>query len=251
MLDATFHTDPKLTAICLTKGEAYGWKALVVFGLMRQHGPKLDTEKEAFWPWLAPYLRLSVAEAKEFLTELCDRFGLLSTDGRYIWSERLVRDVEKYQAKCAGQQLGGKIGAEIRKLLNNGQTDAAALLRVMKEPAMSRQAFLEKAAAAGLTDADKFAELIKENGRECILHYALQCSEHLQATGAGKDNFAAYMSTWIRTDKVEGRGWFKTHAAQAVKTVSRKVLSANKALSTLAKETATKMEEAKCVTPRN
>jgi hypothetical protein len=216
MLDAGFRNDPKIVHLRLLRGRGDAFDFLVLLGVMREHGPIFNTDEEAFWPWIAKQLDRDEESTREFMHDLLDkdqggRIGLLvKDDDGHLWSPRLVRDVETYMAKAGRQSEGGKLGVAIKKLRSNGEAEAATLLNLLKLPPMRKEQFLEQARSHEIPekDAEALFTLIKDHSRDCVLHYAFQCSDYLQANGAEKADFVAYMRTWIRNDKAASRGWF-------------------------------------------
>jgi len=102
------------------RGFAAGYRYWKLIELLRGlSGCRLQVEDAAprlAGKWTGPRDPCTPEQAQELLDVLVNRYRLIKSDGEYIWSERLLRDVTDYESICQAKSRGGRRSADARKL---------------------------------------------------------------------------------------------------------------------------------------
>jgi hypothetical protein len=258
MHDANASQDVKVQYLIKVEGwEGYGryWNACEQIRSARNC--RLDTEQPGFWEILSELWKIKVEELKVYTSRLVWVYRLLSTDseekdtvGRYLWSDRIDRDVAEYRQRREGKSLGGQITAAMRYAPNleevkcssatpilqpsEGSAIASFYLSLLSDRSnlSDRKKFEDLRVAHGVTpeQCERLRALGREFSRECIAHYVRLTSLHLRGKGELKMDFLAYMEAWLLRDAKERRGWFKDNNFKIQERPTRERIPANVAV---------------------
>lgn len=232
MLDADFFTNKKFRALAHSVGEKACYKVLVLFGLMRSAGGKLDSSTPGFWPWLAKEIDVSTRVVEAFLKSLCRReicehgvYEFLDYDGRYYWAQQQLEDIESYRRKCEQASEKGRRRANARWgndtpddascnapciASRNAQRNACLMQIYLSTLSLNikRMEWNEKLAERPPAEREKVWELAREFGRECVAHYLRVAAEWLDGKCESGDPVAVAATFMVR-DKAENKGFFR------------------------------------------
>lgn len=109
--DSDAASNPRLVALIDKYGfEGYGrwWRLLE--RLRSCDGYRYDTDTPFAWAVLGKDLMLNATEAQGFVNDCIQYFGILQTDGQYLWSESLVGRMEFWEKKREVLRERGKKG---------------------------------------------------------------------------------------------------------------------------------------------
>lgn len=126
--DTNAFNDPKIRILVGELGLwAYGAFWLVIELLAQQRGLRLEEKRlelvlMASTPNISTFVRNPTEEDYANFIKKAIEIGLLSSDGNAIWSEALVRRMERRIAISAERSVAGKLGASIR--WNSGMANA-------------------------------------------------------------------------------------------------------------------------------
>lgn len=138
--DANARYDPKILAMRSVYGAAgYGWYWMIIEILREQTDFKLEINKYT-WNALAMQMQCNAdadADAiKKFVEDCINEFKLLKSDGKFIWSESLIRRMKKMSEKSEKARKAAKS----RWTKNNeDDTDAMQLHSECNADAMQMQ----------------------------------------------------------------------------------------------------------------
>jgi hypothetical protein len=112
--DSDARRDPKLVALRLSLGkEAIAdWWSLVEF-LRDMPGCRLDSEWPHIWAVLGHEIQTEPDKAQSFVGVLIG-FGLLQSDGRYFWSQRLCDQIARWELALSQRKERAKKAADAR-----------------------------------------------------------------------------------------------------------------------------------------
>ena len=107
--DINAHKDPKCSALIAEKGmTGYGiyW---CLIEILHEQGGRIEKFPKLY-EGLAFQLRIDVKQIEALLHSLINDYNLLKEDDKYIWSERVLRNLEEQQNKKLAKQKSGRIG---------------------------------------------------------------------------------------------------------------------------------------------
>jgi DnaD/phage-associated family protein len=106
--DANARYDPKILAMRSVYGAAgYGWYWMIIEILREQPDFKLEINKYT-WNALAMQMQSDADAIKKFVEDCINEFGLFKSDGKFIWSESLIRRMEKMTEKSEKARKAAK-----------------------------------------------------------------------------------------------------------------------------------------------
>ena len=112
--DSNARSDPKIMALLNSYGmEGYGRWWVIVEMLREQCNYKLPNEEWVF-DALAMAMLCDANSTKKLIDDCVDRFKLLQRDDNYIWSNSLLRRMEKREEEREKKVEAGRKGAEKR-----------------------------------------------------------------------------------------------------------------------------------------
>lgn len=248
MHDANTRRHRKVRVLLRMEGPlAYGRYWILMERLREEKENRLDCTEVGFWSDMATELMCTETDAQEFFERLTSRFCLLQFDGRFYFSDRIVDDVSRFQAKLSAQSNGGKIGAAQRWGINslpisncslsdklpNGLVVGEYLTLTLdldlnsKIPIEEKKELIRRAREAHPVSHAVLAhckKLITEFSKECFTHYVKLCTAHAKAKGMDPESFVSWLEVWMRKDAAERRGWFAGNGFNAQKRADRKIL---------------------------
>jgi len=158
--DSNARHDPKLKALRRARGKAAICDFWTLAEILReQEGCRYDIGWKFAWVSLGDELDMTPEEAKQFVMELVEDFGLLKTDGKWLWSQSLVDRVERYeQAREARRERASK-AARSRYEKPSQQTDlplgAPYAQAVLKQCPSSAQAVLKQCSSSARAEREQ------------------------------------------------------------------------------------------------
>lgn len=114
--DVDAHKDPKCSALIAEKGMiGYGiyW---CLIEILHEQGGKIEKFPKLH-EGLAFQLRIEVEQIEALLQALINDYQLLKEDEKYIWSDRVLRNLDEQEKKRMAKQEAGRIGG-----LNSGKS---------------------------------------------------------------------------------------------------------------------------------
>jgi DnaD/phage-associated family protein len=97
--DSNARHDPKITFMRSVYGaEGYGWFWILVEMMREADGYRLDMQSKYAWNAYAQQMGCScIEDAKKFIMDCIEEFGLFESDGKYFWSNSLLKRMQKRQ----------------------------------------------------------------------------------------------------------------------------------------------------------
>jgi hypothetical protein len=115
-LDSFEDQAPALVAMCTVyKMEGFGRWIKLMMMLRTEDAYRYNLTEKYAYKVLASRLMTSEAKVKAFISDLINTYGLLATDGEYIWSPWLNERMERMDKSKAQKSRAGKKSAEQRR----------------------------------------------------------------------------------------------------------------------------------------
>lgn len=148
--DSNARHDPKIVALLAKHGAAgYGRYWMVVETLRNEDEYRLDFTQEYIQESLAATLLCNQDELHAFIGD-CVKYHLLSSDDTFIWSESLLRRMEKLDEIKAKRAEAGAIGGTSKA--NAKQMEANAKQSLAIKQSKAKQSKAKQSKVNGLAD---------------------------------------------------------------------------------------------------
>lgn len=113
--DINARNDPKMPALKLKyKSSGIGMYWIFVEILREQENFKYLIDNDIIWESLAGEFMTTPEEAQQFMGDCIQKYKLFKTDGEYIWSDSLVKRMQKMVDSRTKRSDAGKKGMESR-----------------------------------------------------------------------------------------------------------------------------------------
>lgn len=208
------HKDPKCSALIAEHGmTGYGVYWCLIEILHEQDG-KIEKFPKLY-EGLAFALRVDIKQIEALLEALINDYDLLKQDKKYIWSDRVLRNLEERESKKIAKQVAGRIGGQnsgksraktkqIEALLQKNEANEPKESKVKERKGNKKKDIVYN--PLPIFEDENFKTELKEKFPDKDIPLELEkMKDWLAANGRRKQDYKAFARNWLRNENFSAK----------------------------------------------
>lgn len=204
--DSNAKADPKILAMLSVYGMlGYGWYWAIIEMLREQEGYMMDITGKYSYNAFALTLMCDVETAHKFINDCVNEFKLFESDGKYFWSESLIRRMKNWEEKSEKARQAANIRWSKNKDADALRSQCESNAKKVKEKKVKESKVKEKKVKeykknysnfVTLSD-EEYAKLVNLHGEDFTQKYIEKLNNYKGSTGKTYKSDYMTILNWV------------------------------------------------------